>query len=276
LCDICEKHTKHKKIRWYLDPDSYKDELIEKDPKRKDVLMKITGYNLEWYIYKNSWMTRIVDKLPWPLKSLGRSIANKAAYKLHAGQVIPIEEAIQVAEIAHNHVIIPCYCRRLTGDHEELTCLNFGMVKYLWPKYRPDDRVEELDKNTAIEMLREWDEKGYVHAVFWAKLPYVIAICNCEKKYCTAMKNRVVYGVENAYKKSHYIATIDPEICDGCDGTPQCALRCQFGAIRYDPSKKIAEVDPYLCFGCGLCRNACDEGAIKLVEREKYPIPVGW
>jgi len=275
MCDICEKHTKHKHVRWYLDPDSYSDELL-KDPEREKVVLRITGYNLEWFIFDTGWKLRLLNKLPWPLKNLLKGYVNKVAYKIHAGQVVPLEDALQIAELAHNHVIIPCYCRRLLGDKEELTCLNFGMVKYLWPKYRPDDRVQELTKEEAKELLKEWDEKGYIHAVFWAKTPYVIAICNCEKRYCTALKNRLVYGIENAYKKSHYIAVVDEEICDGCDGRPECVMRCQFGAIRYDPSAKVVKIDPYLCFGCGLCRNACEKGAIKLVEREKFPIPVGW
>jgi len=80
MCDICEKHRKN--VKWYLDPDNYKDELVLNNKAR-------------------------------PLKYLLKPLVNKKAYKLHGGQVVPLEDALQIVEIAHNHVLIPCYCRYL-------------------------------------------------------------------------------------------------------------------------------------------------------------------
>lgn len=68
----------------------------------------------------------------------------------------PLEDALQIVEIAHNHVIIPCYCRYLFGGETESTCLNFGLVKDLWPKYKPQDPIEEVSKKEAARLLEEW------------------------------------------------------------------------------------------------------------------------
>ena len=268
MCDICEKHRKN--VKWYLDPDNYKDELVLNNKARMKVIEDITGYRLEYYVYNTSRLSKLFQKLG-PLKYLLKPLVNKKAYELHGGQVVPLEDALQIVEIAHNHVLIPCYCRYLFGGETELTCLNFGLVKDLWPKYKPQDPIEEVSKKEAARLLEEWDRKGYVHGVFWAKIPYVIAICNCEKKYCSALRNALLYGIENSYKKSHYIAVIDPGLCDLCNGNPKCVLRCQFNAIRFKPSSKTIIIDASLCYGCGLCREACDRGAIKLVERSSLP-----
>lgn len=270
MCDICEKHRKG--VKWYLDPEVYRDELVTEDPKRREVVEKITGYNLEYYIYNTSKMARIVSKMPQPFKSIFKAVANRKAYELHAGQVVPLEDALKIVDLAHNHVLIPCYCRYLLGAETELTCLNFGLVRDLWPKYKPNDPIREIDKEEAKELLREWDEKGYIHGVFWAKIPYVIAICNCEKKYCTALRNRLLFGIENSYKKSHYIAVVNHELCDLCGGRPKCISRCQFGAIKIRDGKLYIDED--LCFGCGLCRSVCDRGALSLVSREEAGVNV--
>ncbi len=272
MCDICEKHGKG--VKWYLNPENFDDDLVLKDPRRMKVVESITAYSLEYYVYNSSRLARLVNMLPQPIRAVLTAVANKMAYDLHAGQVVPLEDALKIVEIAHNHVVIPCYCRRLTGGKEELTCLNFGLVKELWPKYRPQDNILELDVNGAKELLREWDEKGYVHAVFWAKVPYVIAICNCEKRYCTALRNRLLYGIKNSYKKSHYVAVIDENLCDFCGGSPRCVSRCQFGAIRVDRDSRKVAIRSDLCFGCGLCRDACDNQAIRLVSREEAGVKV--
>jgi len=275
VCDICEKHSKNS-VKWYLDAENYNDDLVWKDKARYKVTIDVTGYNLEYYIFSTTKKAKFVHKLPEPFKSILIAIANRKAYNLHAGQVVPLEDALKIVDLAHNHIVIPCYCRRLLGGKEELSCLNFGVVRDLWPKYKPDDQVLELTRNETKKMLHEWGQKGYIHAVFWTKTPYVMAICNCEKKYCTAMKNRLLFNIRNSFKKSHYVARVNEELCDGCGGKPKCMPRCQFNAIKYTAKKNVVTIDVEKCFGCGLCREACDRNAITLVNREEIEIKTMW
>lgn len=265
MCDICEKHA-DRYVRWYFNPENFRDELVERDAERAKLIKELIGYGLEYYIYNTTRLAKPASSLSL-LSAILKPIANRKAYSLHAGQVITLEEAIRIAELAHGHVLIQCYCRWLTGGVKAMTCLNFGLIKHLWPKYKPSDPVQELTPRDAVSLLKSFDEAGYVHAVFWAKVPYVIAICNCEKRYCTAIKNRLVYGIENSYKKGHFVARIYEGRCNLCGGSPRCVNKCPFGAVKYTRYAKPPYIDETACFGCGICRTACDVDAIVMVER---------
>jgi MinD superfamily P-loop ATPase len=68
--------------------------------------------------------------------------------------------------------------------------------------------------------------------------------------------------------KGHYVAKIDPELCNGC---ASCIHRCQFRALSFNPSRNKAYIDQFQCFGCGLCATECDQEAITMVERASLP-----
>ncbi len=68
--------------------------------------------------------------------------------------------------------------------------------------------------------------------------------------------------------KGHYVAEIDPELCNGCG---LCPRRCQFQALSFSASTGQAYIDPVKCYGCGLCRNVCKPDAIKMVDRATLP-----
>jgi MinD superfamily P-loop ATPase len=48
-----------------------------------------------------------------------------------------------------------------------------------------------------------------------------------------------------------------------------CQQQCQFGAIGYSVVRHQAFIDPLHCHGCGICRVACDYGAIHLIPRSE-------
>jgi len=76
----------------------------------------------------------------------------------------------------------------------------------------------------------------------------------------------------NAQRKGEYVSVVDPVKCrEGCKDYPVCMPRCQFGAMRYSPADHVVYIDPQACFGCGLCRAACNYGAIRLVDRLSFP-----
>ena len=58
--------------------------------------------------------------------------------------------------------------------------------------------------------------------------------------------------------KAEYLAAIDAERCTG----RRCQRLCQFEAIVYKYGQCFVSSEK--CYGCGVCRQACNEGAIFL------------
>lgn len=81
-----------------------------------------------------------------------------------------------------------------------------------------------------------------------------------------SLRNAVDFGIN--VLKSHYVAMVDYDKCNGCG---ICAQRCQWGALKFEVTSEKANIDLFKCFGCGLCQTGCPRGAIKLVRRETMP-----
>jgi len=268
MCKFCFEHGGGKK--WYLNPDNFSDKMLD-DEKRREVLADICGYGIDYYIGNPQ-----LNMLRTPgLGAEAIQMVEDMLEQAHGGQVLPLEDALKLIDLAENFVLLRCMCRRVVGAKEEFTCLNFGPIKEYFELEKPSEPMKELTADEAKEFLRESDRKGLVHWVGWAKIPYPVAICNCDTTYCTSYKARMAFGVKNAMLKSHYIATVDWDKCDGCydkGGVPMCISRCPYGALTWVRTDGRVTVDVTKCFGCGACRSACDTGAIKLVDREQNPI----
>jgi len=255
-------------MKWYLNPANYRDDLLQ-DKRRKELLERTTGWGIDYYLDS---MNEAASYAKTDLTI--RKLANEAAPSQHAGQVVSLEDAVSIVDFSDNHILLPCMCRKLVHGMDDMVCLNFGPVKELFKKLKPSEKLEPIDQDEAKTRLKEWDRKGLIHTVLYAVAPYPVAICNCDRTYCTALKQRLVFGIEHAYLKGHQIAMIDPTRCDGCSsyGVPRCVHRCSFGALQWNRTESKAVVDPLFCFGCGVCRVACDKGAISLAERERVPM----
>jgi Fe-S-cluster-containing hydrogenase component 2 len=46
---------------------------------------------------------------------------------------------------------------------------------------------------------------------------------------------------------------------------------CYFGAMKYDGVNEKVNIQPEKCYGCGICRAACEHGAIRLEDRMSVP-----
>jgi ferredoxin len=191
----------------------------------------------------------------------------------HGGQVIPLEDAVKAVELAEGHecVLVPCYCRQYTGGIERMTCLWFYPVTRLVAESRQWEKHLLLSKEEAIEHLQQFDREGMVHLIEWGPVPIPLVICNCQWPYCWALRARLNYNVRNQPLKGEYLATVNPDSCDGCEGRPPCLARCQFGALRYIPEDEKVLVNLSQCFGCGVCRTSCPHQAISLLEKENVP-----
>jgi len=136
----------------------------------------------------------------------------------------------------------------------------------------------QLSYEEALAIVDAAEEDGLVHE--WPNNSTKMTanvMCNCCRDCCflwDAMDEHGVH-VSKRWAKSRFEATVDWELCNGCQ---DCVERCQFEAIEMikpEGSKKFkALVDPEKCWGCGVCVLSCDPGALSMaVVRPPEHIP---
>ncbi len=283
MCEWCYKHGGGKK--WYLNSRNYLLETaMEVDAHEyiyelwknfeKVYLKKVFGIStkgpgykfsipiigraIHWYI--NSWFRK-----ERPLK--GR---NPLRAEGHPGQVVPLEDAKKILELADPILRVHCACRWMTRGVKDQCCLAFGalaeMVPRL-PRYIPEGGVEPMDTAEAQSFIEKMQDQGRVNTVWFGPIPYIAALCSCELPECAATRVRTAYNLMSLYK-GEYVAKVNPAKCEGCRA---CTSRCQFGAISFNDSMNLPYIDQWKCFGCGQCALACPNGAIDLVDRTAMP-----
>ncbi len=273
MCQFCVQHGDGK--AWYLQASTYAFDL-ESDLKRHDYLLGfLTDFpkDREWALTN---LARL-ERLPAPLRDLGRAAATAQMKKYHFGQPVPIEECEAVFDIATSIVRIPCPCRYTAGTRDEGYCLAIttkpidALLEKGFADYEvgPDmQKFERLTKSQAMAVLRRAEQEGLMHSVWTFVTPFIGAICNCSLEAgCMAMKITVEHETPIMFK-GHYRAEADLGECTGC---AECVERCPFEAIAIGPGHKRAIVDVEKCYGCGVCRSACEYGALGLVERKSAP-----
>jgi len=199
-------------------------------------------------------------------------------------KVIPIEETIKTGTVLYPYQklkesikqarkisVAECICRkeaRLTGkvcDRPTGNCLSFGVAAEF---YIENGLGREISADEAIEIIKEADDAGLVHA--GANSKHLSNICNCCPCCCVSLKPISKLGFEKGqFMNAIFEAIIDSELCVGC-GT--CIDRCPVDAIAVDD---VAIVDRSRCLGCGLCASVCPEEAITLLPREDIEEPYG-
>ena len=191
------------------------------------------------------------------------------------GQALPLQDAIKVVEMSYPVAAMMCICRKgvraieeTNKDEYSCTGLGVGMFKWeRWPeRYRGGVHFMSVDE--ATEWLIKWNKKGLMHSIMTFGGAYVGGICNCDYPDCGSIRNRLDYGFEEGFLKSHYVAKVSYDKCNGCG---VCVQRCQFGALKFEVTMDKANIDMFRCFGCGLCQTGCPRGAIDLIERMSVP-----
>ena len=176
--------------------------------------------------------------------------------------VASYEDAAEILRNAGRVVVTDCICRkqkRLVGqgcDKPLETCFMFGSMGHYYV-----DRAmgREVSTDEAIRILREAQEAGLVTQPATAQNPG--GMCNCCGDCCGVLTSLKRYPRPAEKVFSNYFATVDPDLCIGCE---TCLDRCQMDAIGMNEDG-AAEIDRDRCIGCGLCVVACPEGALKLV-----------
>ena len=264
MCEFCIKHGEGKK--WYLNAKNYSQELYIK--------LKVEKFAREFIEDFEKWLVLSLNRLD-RLNSYPRAIQNIAKgfsiiyqKKVHYGQVVPIEDIEKILNLIDTVIRFTCICRKVSAGKERRDCIgisinaNKGLKELVeYPDYSKE--FEVLDKESAIKLFREFEEKGLYHSVWTFKTPFIAGICNCDSRNCLSYRARTVMKLP-VFFKAEYVANIDLQRCKGCRN---CQKFCQFGAVSYSLSYKKCFVNKKICYGCGICGVVCKEGALKLLDR---------
>ena len=207
-------------------------------------------------------ITRITNEMKEEIKRRGTG-----------SQVVPLQDAEKVLELCSPIGLIACICRkgwRAVDERNELeyTCMGMGVGMLKWERWpeRYKGGVKFVNVDEAKEWTRKMNKRGFVHLLMLFGAPFIGGFCMCDYPDCHAIRMAVDFGLGTL--KSHYVAQVDYDVCNGCG---ICAQRCQFGALKFEVTTEKANIDQFKCYGCGLCETGCPRGAIKLLERKSLP-----
>jgi len=270
MCELCEKYGDNGS-RWYLNPQNYARPLYKKVEKGKEkepmILTELQGP----FYYKP--LIELKDD-PEAFEKMREGYSK--FHETMGGQVVCLEDAKKMVEIAQPIARMDCICRRITratledGKQRPRTCLGVGVGMFRWEEWpeRYKGGVEFLSTEEAKKHIEHWHKRGMVITIMTFGTPYIGGICLCDYPDCLAIRMRLDYGIKPMLLKGHQVAKVNYEECTGC-GT--CVQRCQFGAIKMEVTTKKSNIDMTRCFGCGVCAYACPQDAISLIDREKLP-----
>lgn len=275
MCKYCVEYGNGTK--WYLNPDNYRTELYS-NPGHADGWSNLTGTSRNSFEWGGKDDQEPVD--------LGIGEGNEPFLNMacdtmmqQAGQVVSLEEALQIVDVCpgDRFIMQHCGCRRYWGFGDFYGCMFFDGYVDRTREQRPwetDSWV--LNKEEARKLIRDRYKQGLVISIFDCgtdkdgKVP--LNFCFCNAFDCQAYKSRAYRGATTEFHKGESVAVVDPKKCaQGCEGEAPCIMKCQYGGIQYSPLKDIVTINQFKCFGCGLCRTACQHGAIKLVDRLSFP-----
>ena len=195
------------------------------------------------------------------------------------GQVIPVNVEIPdpravlpidvVSEMIRRDAkligLADCYCRRtrrLVGEgcaHPLQTCLVFNKGAETLIEHGTARRI---DVDEALEIVRRSEELGLVHNVDNAE-GEIGSLCNC-CPCCSILLTSWNRGLTNADSPSRYRVLFTEDRCILCQA---CVERCPTDARAVREARMTTDDD--LCLGCGLCVTACEQGANRMVLRER-------
>jgi NAD-dependent dihydropyrimidine dehydrogenase PreA subunit len=276
MCYLCDEYgdSNHGNGIWYLNPYNYARNMY----KLRMPGEKMTGPGV--YLEGGKKGGRSMPELLEALEKGDQQEYNEIRQEMHnniftggGAQVLPLKDADKVLELCSPIGLIACICRkryRARDERNELeyTCMGMGvgMLKWeRWPeRYKGGVRFVSVDE--AKEWNHEMDKRGFCHLLMMFGAPFIGGFCQCDYPDCESLRNGVDFGI--GLLKSHYVAQVDYDICNGCG---ICAQRCQWGALKFEVTSGKANIDQFKCYGCGICETGCPRGAIKLIERKSLP-----
>ena len=262
MCEFCTKHGEGKK--WYENISNYTEDVFHQVNSEKN----LKGFLKNLY-HSLSVETRMAERwkkrLPRIYNLIAYPLITKHLKKTHFGQVVPVENIENILDNFNSVIRLPCICRKVTIKKEKRYCFGIGMDLTSVYKSVPDfSDFDRLTVQEAKEFIGHLDTEGMTHSVWTYNTPFIGAICNCDRD-CMAYRFQMKMKAGKAMWKGEYIADIDPLKCDGCR---ECIKRCYFGAVKYDRRNSKCAVNLMNCYGCGICRSACKNHAVTLLDRK--------
>ena len=270
MCQLCERYGEGD--RWYLNPKNYARPLykkVEKGKEREPMILDEIRAPL-------NMIKPLIDLKDKPEAYEKAMEEFSKRQERMVGQVVSLEDAKKMAEIAQPVARIDCICRRAfratleDGEHRPRSCLGLGMGMLRWEEWPEMYKggVEFISTEETKKHFEHWHKRGMVITIMAFGTPFIGGICLCDYPDCIAIRMRMDYGVKPFLLKGHQIAKVK---YDGCIGCGTCAQRCQFGAIKMEVTTNKSNIDMTRCFGCGVCVYACSQEAISLIDRENLP-----
>lgn len=278
MCILCDQFAGGYE-RWYFNPANYarrlykvrreESEVRAVEPSGELLFTEVAGSRAEvardFLEARDNNHVETIQRI--------KTVDEERAQRFHLGQVITLDEALKICEIAYPIGLITCDCRRkrqALPDEENFICFGIGAGMYKWERWPETYRggVDFLTPEEAKDVVTKLNRSGLVQiAITWGGTPYLGGVCNCEYPVCRRISNRLDFDLKEFWK-GHYVARVDYELCNGC---AQCVKRCQFKALNFAPTRDKVYIDMFQCFGCGLCASECPQDAITLVDRTSLP-----
>ena len=274
MCWLCDHYgdPDHGNGLWYLNPRNYARNMY----KLRAPGEGFRGAEADPEAAQLDSMSRMVE-------AVGSSAGEYEKYKLErrdaqrrrgqGAQVVPLEDADRILELCSPIGLLACICRkrvRAIDERNELeyTCMGMGVGMLKWERWpeRYKGGVKFVNVDEAKEWNHEMDRRGFCHILMLFGAPFIGGFCQCDYPDCDLIRLAVDFDLGPI--KSHYVAEIDYEACNGCG---ICAQRCQWGALKFEVTTGKANIDQFKCYGCGICQTGCPRGAIDLVRRETTP-----
>lgn len=244
--------------KWFMNAQNYAEKLAETEDREDFIRNLFTDYGRKFD--RNVRKADLAFKFPLISSYAKRKLENYYNEK-HSGQVISLEDAINICSIPGRVSIIDCPCKKHLTGRSEKKCMLFTTTAEIVDSIPEFSPVKDVGSEEATELLKELDSSGQVHTVWTFKTPYIGAICNCNQNECLFFHLKERYSSQDPIKKGHEYAFVEKDLCDGCG---ICIDSCQFQAISIVLGKAVVNGS---CHGCGVCRNFCPLDAIKLKTR---------
>jgi len=188
--------------------------------------------------------------------------------------VEPFESASQIVDQAQAWGVVDCICRlqkKLIGDaceHPLDVCMVLSKRAGVFDH---SNVIKALTREQAHETLHRAAQAGLVHTVSNSQED-IAYICNCCTCSCGILRGMAEMGIANVVARSPFVNQVDEDICIGCG---DCLDACQFGALTLVDG--MMSVNIIRCVGCGVCVPVCAEEALSLIRRsedEIMPVPI--
>jgi len=200
-------------------------------------------------------------------------------------RVISVDRKISVRNAVHTYdqvatyidkynpvCVGTCFCRqaaKLRGEDIHgmpvETCMWFGK--------RGEFAAERLggrkvSKEEAMRILDKAEEAGLVH-MSRNTTDEIDFLCNCDRWHCNEIKGVLRQPKPGLVFNSGFKPQFDPGKCNACE---ICVDRCPPSALKMG-EENVPVVNLDRCFGCAVCAAGCEQEAIVMEPKPRFPEP---